>query len=55
MQLIPMELFTTSTDQGTLFDFTGVYFDPDDPTITDYNSEYLLKKSPNGTIYFSSR
>ncbi len=42
----------TSTDNGASFNFTGVYLDPDDPAITDYNSEYLLKKSQNGQYIF---
>ncbi|NWF90895.1 MAG: T9SS type A sorting domain-containing protein [Ignavibacteriaceae bacterium] len=40
------ELFK-STDQTT-FTSTGVFFDPSGYYITDYNSEYILKASPNG-------
>lgn len=38
------ELFK-STDQGASFTSTGVFLDPDESTA--WNSEYLLKKSPN--------
>lgn len=40
------ELFK-STDQ-TNFTTTGVFFDPTGYNITDNNSEYILKSSPNG-------
>jgi hypothetical protein len=40
------ELFK-STDQTT-YTSTGVFFDPAAYPVTGFNSEYLLKKSPNG-------